>query len=60
LFYNKGTIYEHIHYHINIKDHLDTHWQDWFDGLTVTLTDDSNIILSGVIVDQAALHSVLK
>ena len=51
---------EHIHYHIKIKDHLDTHWRDWFDGLTITLTDDGNTILSGVIVDQAALHSVLK
>ena len=51
---------EHIHYQIRIKDHLDTRWQDWFDGLTVTLTGDGDTILSGVIVDQAALHGVLK
>ena len=51
---------EHIHYHIKIKSHLDTRWQDWFDGLTITLTDDGNTILSGVILDQAALHGVLK
>ncbi len=55
-----GTMKEHINYYIKIKDHLDTHWQDWFDGLTITLTDDGNTILSGVIVDQAALHGVLK
>jgi hypothetical protein len=51
---------EHILYHIKIKDHLDTRWQDWFDGLTITLTDDGDTILSGVIVDQAALHGILK
>ena len=55
-----GTMNEHIHYLIKIKNHLDTHWRDWFDGLTITMTDDGNTILSGVIVDQAALHSVLK
>ena len=44
-------------YHIKIKDHLDTRWQDWFDGLTFTLTDDGYTILSGIIVDQASLHT---
>ena len=47
-------------YHIKIKGHLDTRWQDWFDGLTITLTNDGDTILSGVIVDQAALHGVFK
>ncbi len=51
---------EHIHYLIKIKNHLNTHWGDWFDGLTITKTADGNTILSGVIVDQAALHSVFK
>ena len=51
---------EHTHYHIKIKDHLDTRWQEWFDGLTFTLTDDGCTILSGNIVDQASLHGVLK
>jgi len=51
---------EDTQYRIRIKGHLDTHWQDWFDGLTITLTDNGDTILSGVIVDQAALHGVLK
>jgi len=59
-----GMINEHTNkqsdYHIKIEGHLDAHWQDWFDGLTITLTDDGNTILNGVIVDQAALHGVLK
>ena len=51
---------EHTIYHIKIKGHLDARWQEWFDDLTITLTDDNDTILSGVIVDQAALHGVLK
>ena len=47
-------------YHIKIEGHLDAHWQDWFDGLSITLNDDGDTILSGAIVDQAALHGVLK
>jgi hypothetical protein len=47
-------------YHIIIKDHLDTRWQDWFDGLNFTLTEDGYTILSGIIEDQASLHGVLK
>ena len=47
-------------YHIKIKGHLDTRWQDWFDGLTITLTDDGNTLLCGEVKDQAALHGVFK
>ena len=47
-------------YHIKIKGHLDPCWQDWFDGLTITLTDDGNTILCGEVKDQAALHGVFK
>ncbi|MFN8446639.1 MAG: hypothetical protein U0175_37955 [Caldilineaceae bacterium] len=35
-------------------------WKDWFDGLTVTLEEDGNTLLSGPVVDQAALHGILK
>ncbi len=55
-----GMMNEHTHYHIKIKGHLDARWQDWFDGLTISLSDDGDTILSGVIVDQAALHGTLK
>jgi hypothetical protein len=47
-------------YHIKIKGHLDAGWEDWFDGLTITPTDNGNTLLSGVIVDQAGLHGVFK
>jgi hypothetical protein len=46
-------------YRITIKGHLDSEWSDWFDGLTITQVDTGETILSGSIVDQAALHGVL-
>ena len=48
------------HYQIIVEGHLDTRWQDWFDDLTITTTDDGSTILHGPIRDQAALHGVLK
>ena len=51
---------EDTRYRIKIKGQLDPRWQDWFDGLTITPTDSGNTLLSGVIVDQAALHGVFK
>lgn len=51
---------EHTHYYIKIKGHLDVRWQNWFDGLTINLTDDGDTILSGSIIDQSALHGMFK
>jgi len=47
-------------YQIRLEDHLGRQWTDWFDSLTITLTDDGYTILTGPVVDQAALHGVLK
>jgi hypothetical protein len=47
-------------YQIRIKGHLGDQWADWFDGLTITLEDDGNTLLTGPVVDQAALHGLLK
>ena len=46
-------------YRITIKGHLDSDWSDWFDGLTITMVDNGETILTGPIVDQTALHGVL-
>ena len=53
---------EHVRqevYQIVVKGHLDREWSDWFDGLTITLVDNGETILSGPVVDQTALHGVL-
>ncbi len=47
-------------YHIRIKGHLGPQWADWFEGLTITLEDNGEALLTGPVVDQAALHGVLR
>jgi hypothetical protein len=49
-----------IVYQIRIKGHLGTEWADWFEGLTITLEDNGDTLLTGPVVDQAALHGLLK
>jgi len=44
---------------IRVKGQLDQHWSDWFDDLTVTHTDQNETVLTGPVVDQAALHGLL-
>ena len=46
-------------YQIVVKGHLDSTWSDWFGGLTIALLENGETILSGEVVDQAALHGVL-
>jgi hypothetical protein len=46
-------------YAIRVKEHLDQHWSEWFDGMTITNEANGDTIISGPLVDQAALHSLL-
>ena len=47
-------------YQIRIKGHLGREWTDWFGGLTIRLTDNGETLLTGPVVDQAALHGLLR
>jgi len=47
-------------YQIRIKGHLGCEWTYWFDGLTITLEEDGDTLLTGTVIDQAALHGLLK
>ena len=47
-------------YQIRIKGHLGHQWTDWFEGLTITLEENGDTLLTGAVVDQAALHGLLK
>jgi hypothetical protein len=47
-------------YEIRLKGHLDDRWADWFDGLSITLEDNGETLLTGLVVDQAALHGLLR
>jgi hypothetical protein len=48
------------HYEIRVNGHLGSRWAAWFDGMTLTNEDDGTTVISGPVVDQAALHGVLQ
>jgi len=47
-------------YQIRLRGHLDSQWTDWFGGLSITLEEDGDTLLTGPVIDQAALHGLLK
>ena len=47
-------------YQIRLKGHLGHQWTDWFEGLTITQEEDGDTLLTGPVIDQAALHGLLK
>jgi hypothetical protein len=51
----KPTVYK-----IRIKGQLDSQWTDWFSGMTITLEENGDTLLTGPVIDQAALHGLLK
>jgi hypothetical protein len=55
-----GDQHEPGQYEIRLKGHLDDKWADWFEGLTITRADNGETLLRGSVVDQAALHGVLR
>jgi hypothetical protein len=52
---NQPTICE-----IRVKGHLGQQWTDWFEGMTITLEDNGETLLTGPVVDDATLHGLLK
>ena len=44
---------------IRVKGKIDKNWSDWFEGLTITHTDEDETMLSGTVVDQAGLYGLL-
>ena len=51
---------EPIVYQIMIKGQVGAGWTDWFEGLTITLEDNGDTLLTGPVADQAALYGLLK
>jgi hypothetical protein len=47
-------------YQIRIKGHLGNEWADWFGGLAITALDNGETLLTGPVVDQAALYGLLR
>lgn len=49
-----------VFYRIRINGHLGQQWTAWFEGLTITLEEDGDTLLTGPVPDQSALHGILK
>jgi hypothetical protein len=47
-------------YEIRIKGHLDARWAERFGGMTITLAESGETLLTGPVIDQAALHGLLR
>ncbi|MGB4873132.1 MAG: hypothetical protein WBO48_06900 [Candidatus Promineifilaceae bacterium] len=47
-------------YEIRIKGHLGQRWAVWFEGLTITQADNGDTLLTGPVIDQAALYGLLR
>jgi hypothetical protein len=47
-------------YEIRLKGHLEKRWTLWFEGMTITLEENGDTLLSGLVVDQPALHGLLR
>jgi hypothetical protein len=44
---------------ITVKKRIDFNWSEWFEGMTIQHTDQDETILTGIVVDQAALYGLL-
>ena len=57
---NRASAGQPAIYQIRLNGHLGSQWSGWFDGLTVTLEENGVTLLTGLVVDQAALHGLLR
>ena len=51
---------KNTNYQIRIKGHINEGWDDWFEGLTFSHEEDGTTMLRGDLIDQSALHGLLK
>jgi hypothetical protein len=49
-----------MNYQIRLKGHLGQQWAASFEGLTLTLEENGDTLLTGPLADQAALYSLLR
>ena len=59
-FISKRDSEQPLIYQIRLESHLGSNWTDWFEGLTITLEENGEMLLTGPLVDQAALYGLLK
>lgn len=47
-------------FRIRIKGHWNDLWTDWFEGMTISLEENGDTLLTGPVVDQATLYGLLR
>lgn len=57
---NKPNLTQPTIYQIRIGGQLGEQWQTWFAQMTLTQADNGDTLLTGPVVDQAALHGLLR
>lgn len=57
---SQGNASQPTVYQIRIQGHLGLKWTEWFDGMTISLEEDGDTLIAGPVVDQAALHGLLR
>ena len=45
---------------IRVKGQIDQHWSEWFEGLAITHTEEGETVLTGTVVDEAAMYGLLS
>ncbi len=58
--FNKTTHQSGSSYEILLKDHLETHWLEYFDGWSINNLENGEVLLANSNIDQAGLHGVLN
>jgi hypothetical protein len=48
-----------LFYEIRVEGHIGDSWSSWFEGMTIRHEGSGETVLSGMLVDEAALHGVL-
>lgn len=52
---NEASVYQ-----IRLEGYLDEQWMSWLDGFTISQQENGETLLTGPILDQAALHGLFK
>jgi hypothetical protein len=47
-------------YEIRLKGHMNRQWANWFNSMSITLEENGDTLLTGPVIDQAALHGLLR
>jgi hypothetical protein len=47
-------------YRIRVKGQVGPEWSEWFGGMTITSDETNETLLSGQVIDQAALYGILN